>query len=190
MQTSRGLKPGHIIALAGACMALGALWGPWYRVDLDALRNALQQRPGIAGTQVGGFLQSLMALLPHSVSGDAWEVLHRVDVLVAVSTVLAVLALLATAGTFGSAIDIAGDAAGRLVAAAGAASGVFVAGRILDPPGPNTYLEVRWGAWACLAGCALMVVGGLMASAEKTTVIKLDPLPPGPTVTGSVAPPG
>jgi hypothetical protein len=163
MTEQRGLRTGHLVALAGAAVALASLWAPWYRVDLGSLRDALAQRPGIAGTQAGSFLQSLMALLPRSVSGNAWQTLHQTDVLVAIGSCAALAALLAAAGTFGSGIRVSLDAAARLSSAAGAVCALFVAGRALNPPGPNAYLDVRWGAWACLIGLGLMVAGGLSA---------------------------
>lgn len=163
MDESRGLRSGHLVALAGACLAVAALWAPWYRVDLDSIRQALQSRPGIAGTAAGSFLQSLTALLPPSVSGDAWQALERTDVLVALLAGLAIVALLAAGGTFGPGITVARDAAARGAAGAGAFCALFVGGRIMNPPGPNAYVAVRWGAWACLLGLLLMVAGGLAA---------------------------
>ena len=94
MDDSRGLRTGHLVALGGAALALASLWAPWYRVDLDALRQALQQQPGFNGTPLGGFVASIAALLPHSISGDAWQTLHRLDVLVAFASGAAIVALL------------------------------------------------------------------------------------------------
>jgi hypothetical protein len=164
MDDSRGLRPGHLVALAGAALALLSLWAPWYRVDLDALRQALQQQPGFSGTSLGGFVQSIAALLPHSISGDAWQTLHRLDVLVAFASGAAIVALLAAAGSFGPGIRVAHDAAARVAVAAGAVCALFVAGRLMNPPGPNAIVDVRWGAWACLLGCGLMVAGGIAAA--------------------------
>jgi hypothetical protein len=164
MDDSRGLRTGHLVALGGAALALASLWAPWYRVDLDALRQALQQQPGFNGTSLGGFVASIAALLPHSISGDAWQTLHRLDVLVAFASGAAIVALLAAAGALGAGIRVERDAAARVAIAAGAVCALFVAGRVMNPPGPNAIVDVRWGAWACLLGCGLMVAGGLMGS--------------------------
>ena len=166
MTDQRGLRTGHLVALAGAVVALASLWAPWYRVDLGSLRDALQQRTGVAGTPAGNFLASLMALLPRSISGNAWQTLHNTDVLVAIGSCAALAALLAAAGTFGPGIRVSLDAAARLSTGAGAVCALFVAGRALNPPGPNAYLDVRWGAWTCLIGCVAMVAGG--AAAQTT----------------------
>jgi hypothetical protein len=164
MEESRGLTTGHLAALGGACLALAALWAPWYRIDLGALQDALQQRPGLVGTPLGGFVQSLAALMPRSVSGDAWQVLDRTDVLVAMLAGAAIVALLAAAGTFGPGIRVARQVAARATVGAGAVSALFVGGRIMNPPGPNAYVDVRWGAWACLLGCVAMIAGGIAAA--------------------------
>jgi len=164
MDDSRGLRTGHLVALGGAALALASLWAPWYRVDLDALRQALQQQPGFNGTSLGSFVASIAALLPHSISGDAWQTLHRLDLLVAFASGAAIVALLAAAGGLGTGIRVERDAAARVAVAAGAVCALFVAGRVMNPPGPNAYLDVRWGAWACLLGCALMVAGGIAAN--------------------------
>jgi hypothetical protein len=167
MSDHRGLRSGHLVALAGACLALGSLWAPWYRVDLGAIQGALQQRAGLAGTPAGDFMQSLMALLPRSISGDAWQTLHDTDVLVAFASVAAIAALLAAGGSFGPGIRVSRDAASRLSAGAGAICALFVGGRAMNPPGPNVYIDVRWGAWACLIGCAAMAAGGVAASSAR-----------------------
>jgi hypothetical protein len=162
MSDERGLRSGHLLALGGAALALAALWAPWYQINVGVLQDALQQH-GVAGTQVGNLLQSLTALLPRTISGDAWEVLGRIDVLVALLAALAVAVLLAAAGAFGSGIRVAREAAARVCVSTGVIAALAVGGRALNPPGPNDYVDVRWGAWACLAGCVLMAVGGLLA---------------------------
>jgi hypothetical protein len=180
-----------MLALAGAGVTLASLWAPWYRLHLPAaLRDLVQQRADAYGPAAGNFVRGLAALLPDSISGDAWTVFERTDVVLALASVLVAAALLAAAGAFGPGIRVAGDAAARAATGAGAVGALLVAGRIADPPGPNAYLDVRWGAWAGLLGCALMIAGGVMASRAPTVELTLDPLPPPePAVMGSVAPP-
>ena len=195
MAESRGLRNGHLLALAGACLALAALWAPWYRIDLGALRDALQQRPGIAGTALGGFMQSLTALLPRSISGDAWQVLERTDVLVALLSGLSIAALLAAGGAFGPGIRVTRDSAARVTVGAGAVCALFVGGRVMNPPGPNAYIDVRWGAWACLLGCLAMIAGGISATTTSRAGIVVAGTGPGEgqgvsTDLASVPPPG
>jgi hypothetical protein len=187
MNEERGLRSGHLLALGGAALALAALWAPWYEVNLGVLQDALRQR-GVAGTQVGSFLQSLTALLPKTISGNAWEVLGRTDVLVALLAALALAVLLAAADAFGSGIRVARDSAARVCVASGVVAALAVGGRALDPPGPNDYVDVRWGAWACLTGCVLMAIGGLLAlSAGRAAPVTATPAPA--PVAGSVPPP-
>jgi hypothetical protein len=165
MHDERGLRTGHLLALGGAGLALAALWAPWYQLHLSALQDALQQR-GVLGTPVGNVLQSLTALLPRSISGNGWQVLERIDVLVALLAVSALAVLLAAAGAFGDGIRVARGAAARICVGAGVVGALAVGGRVLNPPGPNEFIDVRWGAWACLIGCAAMVIGGTLALSE------------------------
>jgi hypothetical protein len=193
MSDARGLRNSHLAALAGAVLALCSLWAPWYRVHLPAaLRDALAHGAGTVPAPIGGFVQSLAALLPESVSGDAWQVLHRIDVAVAFLAAAALAALLAAGGSLGAGVRVDRDAAARIAAGAGLVAGLLVAGRIADPPGPHAYVDVRWGAWACLLGCALMLAGGLLSLRPREQAAPLMPAPvapPPPAVTGSVAPP-
>jgi hypothetical protein len=187
MSEQRGLRTGHLLALAGAGVTLASLWAPWYRLHLPAaLRDLVQQRADAFGPAAGNFVRALTALLPASISGDAWTVFAHTDIVLAMGSALVGAVLLAAAGAFGPGIRVAGGAAARIAAGAGAIGFLVVAARIADPPGPNAYLDVRWGAWAGLIGCALMVAGGLMVSREDTVSVTLDPAP---AVTGSVAPP-
>jgi hypothetical protein len=164
MSESRGLRSGHLVALAGALLSLASLWAPWYRLHLPpGLRELLQQRADAFGPAAGNFVRALSSLLPDSISGDAWVVFTRTDVVLALISALVILTLLATAGTFGPGIGVAADSAARVASVAGALAGLAVAARMADPPGPNAYLDVRWGAWACLLGCALMIAGGIAA---------------------------
>jgi hypothetical protein len=193
MNEPRGLRTGHLAALGGAVLALASLWAPWYRLHLPAaLQDALQHRAGTLPAPLGTFVQSLATLLPESVSGNAWQVLGRTDVAVAFLSALVIAALLAAAGSFGRGVRVDLDAAGRVAAGAGTIAALAVGGRIVDAPGPDAYVDVRWGAWACLAGCALMVAGGLLALRRSPAPVPDNaPAPPAPTaVTGSVAPPG
>ncbi len=164
MNEDRGLRSGHLTALAGAVLTLGSLWAPWYRLHLPAaLRDLLQQRADAYGPAAGNFMRSLASLLPDSVSGDAWLVFGRTDVVLALLSALVIVTLLAAAGTFGPGIGVAGGSAARVASLAGTVAGLAVVARMIDPPGPNAYLDVRWGAWACLLGCVLMVGGGIAA---------------------------
>ena len=190
MSDRRGLRIGHLVSLAGAVLAVASLWAPWYRVRLDLLHDALQARSAQLPAPVSGFaqqLEQLTALLPRSLSADAWLALHRLDALVAFAGGLTILALLAAGGALGPGIRVAGDAAARLALAAGAVTAVFVAGRIADPPGANGFIETRWGAWACMTGCIAMIAGAVVALTARTEPAPLVMAPiaaPAPDVSG------
>jgi len=195
MSDRRGLRIGHLASLGGAVLAVASLWAPWYRVRLDLLHDALQARSAQLPAPVSGFaqqLEQLTALLPRSLSADAWLALHRLDALVAFAGGLTILALLAAGGALGPGIRVAGDAAARLALAAGAVTAVFVIGRIADPPGANVFIETRWGAWACLTGCIAMSAGAVLAltaRAEPAPLVMTPIAAPAHDVSGSVAPP-
>jgi len=191
MDEPRGLRSGHLVALTGALLSLGSLWAPWYRLHIPAaLRELVQQRADAVGGPAADFVRSLTALLPDSVSGDAWLVFERTDVVLALIGVLVIAVLLAAAGAFGPGVRVAGQASARITTGAGALAALTVGARILDPPGPNAYLDVRWGAWACLLGCVLMIAGGLLANDRPfVPVAVVAPPPAPPAVTGSIAPP-
>jgi hypothetical protein len=195
MSESRGPRSGHLLALAGAGIALASLWAPWYRLHLPAaLREMLQQRADAYGPAAGNFIRAMSALIPDSISGDAWLVFTRTDVLIALISALVIVTLLAGAGAFGTGVRVAGESAARAASVAGTVGGLAVAARMIDPPGPNAYLDVRWGAWACLLGCARMVAGGLMAGRTPVEAAPAaafqPPVAPAAAVADSVAPPG
>ena len=194
MSESRGLRSGHLLALAGAGTVLASLWAPWYRMHIPAaLRDLVQQRADAYSPAAGSFVRSLSGLLPESISGDAWTVFGRVDVALALLGALVIVTMLAAAGAFGPGVRVAGEAAARAAALAGVVAGIMVAARIMDPPGPSAYLDVRWGAWACLLGCALMIAGGLMASRTPDAAASAafaPPIGPAPVAADSIAPPG
>src|SRR6478735_2573972 len=136
MNEDRGMRSGHLMALGGAVLTLASRWAPWYRLHLPAaVRDVLQQRAYAYGPAAGNFMRSLASLLPDSVSGDAWLVFGRTDVVLALISALVIVTLLAAAGTFGPGIGVAGSSAARVASVAGTVAGLAVVARMIDAPG-------------------------------------------------------
>jgi hypothetical protein len=169
----KGLRTGHFVALAGALVAFASLWRPWYTIEIPReLREVLSgtgrlgRDPGLLGQMARG----LASALPSTISASGWRELEGADVAVAVGAVAVVALVLGAAGGFGGAVRVDAGAAGRLVAAIGAALGVVALAHLLHKPGGATPLgdaiHIGQGLWLALAGAALTVIGGVWAAAE------------------------
>jgi hypothetical protein len=204
----KGLRTGHIVALAGALAALGSLWRPWYSIeipqqlrDLFSSTGQVGQDPGLLGEMARGLASSL----PSSLSASGWRELEGADIALCVGALAVVALILGAAGALGSAVRVDPGAVGSLIAAVGAAGVVIVLEHVVNKPGPAgaaDHVHIAGGLWIALGGCAAVLAGGLMAAAPARprastapAFPRLDPeLPPvfvsGPgTGAGSVGPP-
>ncbi|WCB96824.1 hypothetical protein DSM104299_05592 [Baekduia alba] len=209
----KGLRIGHIVALAGALGVLLALWRPWYSVTFPPqIREAfgtsgqLGQDPGLLGQMA----RSLAAALPASIEASGWKELQGADVALCVAAVAVCVLVLVAADAFGAAVRIDPHACGSAIAALGAATLAIVGLHVVHKPGGAAaadYVHVEQGVWIALAGAGAMLAGGLMAAARpqdgterasaSSGFARLDPeLPPvfapapGTPGHGSVPPPG
>src|SRR5206468_2595199 len=70
---TKGLRAGHLAALAGALLTLASLWRPWYTLDVPAaFRDALSSE-GAKVPGLGAFAQGLAAALPDHISASGWQ---------------------------------------------------------------------------------------------------------------------
>jgi hypothetical protein len=130
---------------AGAAVVIAALWAPWYAVDFGpAARDAIGRQAGELPGVLGDLTRQMLTLLPTHIEVNAWQALEKGDV------VLLVCALAACFAALLARMDVAA------IAGAGAAATVVVL--MLDRPGPNSFVSLRWGPWVALAG-ALLIVG-------------------------------
>jgi hypothetical protein len=174
----RGLRGGHLLALAGALAALGSLWAPWYRIDLSSLPQVVSQladrllRPDLAAQ-----VKANVGSLPTSASVDAWDYFHHNDILIAALSGLVILLVISAAGALGDGISVVPRSAGRACAVFGGLSTLLVGAQFLlghptirsnvpSLPTPPMPIDKQWGAYLCLAGSVAMFVGGLMAAAS------------------------
>jgi hypothetical protein len=166
----RGLRAGHLVALAGALLALASLWRPWYTLDVPAAFRDALSREGAKVPGLGAFAQGLAAALPDHVSASGWRELEGADVALCVGMAAVVALVLGAAGAFGTAVRVDARAAGRGIAAVGLAGVVVVMVHVVRPPGgggaASEIVKLGQGIWIALAGVALTLVGGLMAAAD------------------------
>jgi hypothetical protein len=139
-----------LVLLAAAAIA-GALFAPWYAIDLggatrDTMAQGSQQLPGV----LGEFARGLLSVLPDRIVADAWDAFEKTDI------VLLCCALAAAFAALLARFDVSALAGGA------AAAATLLA--MLDKPGPGgDVVQLQWGPWLALAG-ALAIVAASRAS--------------------------
>jgi hypothetical protein len=189
MSDSR-LRPGHLVALAGAAVTAVALWLPWYAVTLppELRRAAADRAAGTLPGTLGELARELIAVLPNHVEATGWQALDGVDVaLLVIAAIVAAVVLLA-AGAAGPGLQVDEAGAARVASVAGAAATGFVLLKLVDQPDPAGMVSVRYGAWVALAGGVLMLAGGRMASRDVARPAPLAPVPPAYTPPSGTSP--
>src|SRR5688572_17122381 len=146
-----------------ACALLVAMFLPWYEIHGGALGRLVLASRG----------------KPIPPEGDAWEALGSVRFLL-FGLVLVALLPAAFAATHQPA---AAGRAARIVLASAVATGLVVLYRIVDQPGDDAFVDVRWGAYFGLAAvCAI----GLGAWAQTRGGVPARDLVDGRTAGGLV----
>jgi hypothetical protein len=182
----KGLRTGHIVALAGAVVALLSLFRPWYEIRIpdEVLQmfgggGRLGSDPGLLGQLSRG----VAASLPSSISASGWRELAGADVALCAGAVGAAALVLAAAGAFGAGVRVEGRTAGSAVAVIGAAALVVVLAHVVHKPGAGSALgdavKLRSGIWMALAGSAAMLAGGLMAASDDAAPARSGATTPG-----------
>ncbi|HEY5144193.1 MAG TPA: hypothetical protein VII98_11910 [Solirubrobacteraceae bacterium] len=186
--SSRSSAPtGLLVAAAGAAGVLASLWLPWYLIRLpQSFRDALsslggQAQPGVAptspgaalGNALGGVMKGLAAALPTEITGNGWQVMHGGDVALAIIAGAALLVALAVGGGL-SGVNIELGAAGRFVAALGAAAVAIASYHVISRPGMgagalSADVSVKYGIWVAVLGGVAMIAGGLMVGRATTS---------------------
>jgi hypothetical protein len=134
------------IAGLGGILLLVSLFLRWFGVDLPPARGNLQ--PFAAEDLTG------------------WSAFTVVDIVLAILAVLAILVPVLSVATRGPAKSI-GIAV--IASATGWLAVLLVVVRLLDPPGPNGAVDVRYGAWLALAGAILAWVGSWLSLRDEST---------------------
>ena len=199
---------GHMIGAAGALVALISLWLPWLRIDLSKLREEpafkASEQTGSLDAQIQAAINSFIALLPDSISGNGWEIMQRTDIAFALGAA-AVLALVYATLSLGA--DAQGTAKIMLgVGIAGMLLMLFKLGNTGVPDEAGSFVTKGPGFMVALVGWAICAAGGVFAlwkppvqaTAQAVTPEQYAPVAapltpeykPDPSqVSGSIAPP-
>ncbi len=143
------------VVLLAAAVLVGALFAPWYAIDLgDATRDAMaqgsRQLPGV----LGEFARGVLSVLPDRIVANAWDVFEKTDI------VLLCCALGAAFAALLGRLDVSALAGGA------AAAATLLA--MLDKPGPGgDIVQMQWGPWLALAGALAIVAASRLGPAEE-----------------------
>ncbi len=128
-------------------------------MDLSRLR-----RPEITAAAGGVALLVVMFLRWYSVAGvagvrgeSAWEAFSVLDVFLALLALLAISIAVLAATRDSPALP---TAAATITAALGIVATLLVLYRILNQPGPNEFVQVRWGAFLGFVSVLAIAAGG------------------------------
>jgi hypothetical protein len=184
------LRPGHLLAAAGAALVLVSLWLPWYGIDLpdglpEGLGSAAPTGPGAEMAE--SLARGLLAAFEQALVVTGWRAFEVTDVVLALGAGAALLAV----GALAAGSSLAPAATGRVLACAGVAGTLLIAARLVSPPMPADMLSTRAGAWTGLAGAVLVAVGGMLAAGQSAARATAPPPPggPGPWDARTSAPP-
>lgn len=169
----KGLRTGHILALAGAVVALLSLWRPWYEIRIpDSVMQMFGSDGRLGGDPglLGQLSRSVASSLPSSIAASGWKELEGADLALCVGAVAVVALVLAVAGAFGAGVRVDQRTAGSAIAVVGAVAVVIVVVHVFHKPGAGSpvadAVKLRSGIWMALAGAVAMLAGGLMAAGE------------------------
>jgi hypothetical protein len=130
------LRAGELIAAAGGVALLVVMFLDWYAAG--------------GTTEVGG--QDIEI----SVGFSAWEAFGITDILLALSALIAIGTAVITATRRSPALPVAGSV---ITSTAGGFATLLVLYRIVNQPGPNEFIEVKFPAFLGFL-CALAIAAG------------------------------
>jgi hypothetical protein len=169
----KGLRTGHIVALAGALAALLSLFRPWYEIRIPDSVLQMFGSGGRLGSDpglLGQLSRSVASSLPSSIEASGWKELEGADIALCLGAVGVVALVLAVAGALGSGVRVDARSGGSAIAVVGAVALVLVVAHVVHKPGAGSAaadaVHLRSGIWIALAGAAAMLAGGLMAASE------------------------
>jgi hypothetical protein len=158
MKLSR-VRSADWVAGIGGLVLFVSLWLHWYGLDASALvpKGNYQGNSGV-----------IAILQTHTPVPDAtaWQAFSEIDVL------LALFALPAIGVPISAALSKVPTAPVAFTVIATTASFfavLLVLFRLLDQPGSNELVAVKYGAWVGLAGAVLALVGSWLAMADEHT---------------------
>ena len=153
-----GYRTNAVLAVAAAVGVIAALGRPWYA----GAPGPIEEASGIRTLQgpTDGAFQGATRWFSEGAGITGW------DALGVWGTVLAALALLTAAGALACLVPALQGAAREVLRYGALACVAVVVWKLVDQPGPNDALELRFGAFVA-AGAALLAVssGGAVAGA-------------------------
>jgi hypothetical protein len=145
----RRLRRGEIVAAVSALALFVVMFLSWY---------------GVAG--VSAQQEKLIAAGGGDTTSSAWQSFDVLDFYLLLVILAALLLAVLTATERSPALPVAASVITTVLAALGVLL-VFV--RILDQPGPNAAVAVKYGAWLGLAATAGILAGALMSMREEAS---------------------
>jgi hypothetical protein len=159
------LRHGELIAGAGGVALLVVMFLDWYGAGGSA--------------ELGG--QSIEV----SIGLSAWEAFSVTDLILALTAVAGIGLAVLTASRRSPALPVA---AAVIATTLGALATLLVVYRILNQPGPNEFLEVKFGAFLGFLSVLAVAVGGFRAIRDEEgeeapipTDVRPAPAPVGPS---------
>jgi hypothetical protein len=129
------------VAGVGGLLLLVSLFLPWYGFESDIAQLSL---PGVNG----------------------WQAFTVFDVVLALLALPAIAVPIVSWTARGPAKPIA---VAVIASAIGWLAVLLAAFRLADPPGPNEFVEARYGAWLALAGALIGWIGSWMSLRDEST---------------------
>jgi hypothetical protein len=143
MELSR-LRRGELVAAVGGVALLVVMFLDWY---------------GAGGTAtLGGRTLEL------SIGINAWQAFDVTDLILALAALAALGLAAATASRRSPALPVAGSV---ITSTLGALAMLLVVYRILNQPGPNEFVEVRFGAFLGFLATLAIAAGGWMSIRDE-----------------------
>ena len=146
------MRPAEPVAGAGGLLLLVSLYLPWYGLELPA------------GT--GNLAAPVLAAELAGATASGWQAFTVTDILLALLALPAIAVPIVSLTARGPAKPIAVEV---IASAVGWIAVVLVAYRLIDPPGPNAFIALRYGAWLALAGALIAWVGSWLAMSDEST---------------------
>jgi hypothetical protein len=147
------LRPADVVAGVGGLALLVALFLPWYGFEAPEVRTE-----GAKGTL------TVLNVVAGATRPTAWQAFSVVDILLALTALLAIALPVVTAGASGPAKPVAFavlSSVGSILAV------LLVLWRLVDAPGDH--LELRYGAWIGLGAAVVMLAGCWAAMRDDRT---------------------
>jgi hypothetical protein len=149
----RRLRRGEVIAAVSAIALFVVMFLSWYGLDSDIagpIGEAIIKRSGLDTT------------------ATAWQSFEVLDVFLVIVILVAIGLAVITAARVSVAFPVA---ASVITTALGLLATLFVLYRIVNQPGDNDVIAVKYGAWLGLLCCLGILIGGYLAMRDEGTTL-------------------